>query len=485
MEKEFLKIRKREERIVKTIKINGDILVPDTKPDIINDVGISGNCFVNKTDISEGKIRIEGNFSGTTVYLSDIGELKTLNFSLAFYEIFESDKISANDDLEYSYKVLSKNIKILNERKINIEIVVEFDIDDYRIEEVEMVSSLNDSNIQKLEKTIVIKEFCTNNSSKAFISEDVNFPEKGNDIEILKSSFVLENIEKKISFNKVLTKAEANVSLIYLCANQIKKFDFKLPVMNFIEIEKINEDNLIDIKYNTKNFSIMNNVVEKESINCSFEFDICVNVYNKREITVIDDMYSLTNKIEFSKQIAYIECMNDCSNDIFEFNEKIDIQNVREIYDFSYYLKKIDVSGVNNYEGVLGLDIFYGKEENGSFFEKYIEIPFIINAKASDSEFKIEYCEIKSVNEEWICSFKVMCVNNQKYEKIDILSNYEILPDEKEESYSMIIYFAQNDDTLWNISKKFRVSMESIMKLNSLSNESRISAGDKIFIMRG
>ena len=39
-------------------------------------------------------------------------------------------------------------------------------------------------------------------------------------------------------------------------------------------------------------------------------------------------------------------------------------------------------------------------------------------------------------------------------------------------------------DTLWNIAKRFRVSMQEIIKLNGLENPDRINIGDVLYIMR-
>ena len=39
-------------------------------------------------------------------------------------------------------------------------------------------------------------------------------------------------------------------------------------------------------------------------------------------------------------------------------------------------------------------------------------------------------------------------------------------------------------DTIWNIAKRFRVSMQEIINLNGLENPDRINIGDVLYIMR-
>ena len=47
---------------------------------------------------------------------------------------------------------------------------------------------------------------------------------------------------------------------------------------------------------------IMNNILDKSSIGCDLEFEITCTMYEKKEINLIQDLYSLEKDINFSKQ---------------------------------------------------------------------------------------------------------------------------------------------------------------------------------------
>ena len=49
-------------------------------------------------------------------------------------------------------------------------------------------------------------------------------------------------------------------------------------------------------------------------------------------------------------------------------------------------------------------------------------------------------------------------------------------------TYSMIVYFVKSGDTLWKIAKKFKSTVEDIMKVNEIENENKIYPGEQIFI---
>ena len=43
------------------IFVEGDMIVPDSKPDILNTINTSGNICIYKKEVLDGKIRIDGN----------------------------------------------------------------------------------------------------------------------------------------------------------------------------------------------------------------------------------------------------------------------------------------------------------------------------------------------------------------------------------------------------------------------------------------
>ena len=48
----------------------------------------------------------------------------------------------------------------------------------------------------------------------------------------------------------------------------------------------------------------------------------------------------------------------------------------------------------------------------------------------------------------------------------------------------MIIYFVKPGDTIWKIAKKFKSTIEEIVKVNQIEDENMINVGEKLFIPR-
>lgn len=51
-----------------------------------------------------------------------------------------------------------------------------------------------------------------------------------------------------------------------------------------------------------------------------------------------------------------------------------------------------------------------------------------------------------------------------------------------ENPYSMTIYFVKSGDSLWKIAKKYRSTIEDIMRLNEIEDPDKIDVGMQLFI---
>lgn len=69
------------------IFVQEDNIVPDTKPDILNTISTTGNAYIFKKEISEGKVKLDGVIDAYIIYLADddIGSIRSINMSMRFF----------------------------------------------------------------------------------------------------------------------------------------------------------------------------------------------------------------------------------------------------------------------------------------------------------------------------------------------------------------------------------------------------------------
>lgn len=486
-----ININKKIASNTKNIEVTGDIIVPDIKPDIVSIVNTNATCYIFKMEVSTGRIRVEGNIDAYVVYLADNGENRSIGTTLTFLENIDDPAIKENSYVKQKIFLDEIEAKVLNERKISITAKATIKSDVYEEAKLNIPEDYEKiENVQKLEESMDIKSLVGKNTVKTSIKEDISVDPSYNVLEILKVKIDLQNIENKISINKVLAKADANIKIIFLSDDgRIGKLDATLPIMSFIDIDKVTDSNICEVSYNIRNMLFKINSVDKHSINVQIDFEVNLEVYETKTINVIQDMYGIKNNIEFTKKDALVEVNSAPKDQKISLNERVIVEDVLNIYDTDTIFRIVGINEVGanySYEAELDLIFYYEADSRNGLNVKTVTIPFNFKMDSKeDIEFKIINKEFTVNGENVDCNIDILVsIENNNTKNISIIENLEVTDLEEENTYNMYVYFVKPGDTAWSISKNFRVSKEELLTLNELENENSINVGDRLYIMR-
>lgn len=484
-----------------TIIVEGDMIVPDIKPDILSTINTTGNVCVYKKEVLDGKIRIDGDVNVYVIYLADNQEetIRSLNTNIDFTQILDLDGCTPSMSLDENVKIKAIECKVLNGRKIKVSATLQFDLAIYSNENVDIINQINNiEDIQSCKSNLNVNSLVGEGCSKAYAKDTIAIENIDNLAEILKVDIAIVNKDIKISYNKVLGKADVNTKIMYLTEdNRIKVAQNNIPIMGFVDIENINEDNICDMKYKLKNVVVKPNSVEEHSIYIEVEVELYCRAYENKDICIIQDMYSPTQNIDFNQR-----CINTMSNkceikSTCNIREKMIIPEINgnEIYDVEVtpiILSKNATKTRVMYEGEVRLNFIFASNSTSGINVKQTKLPFNYNV---DSELILQDMNIDTQIEISNPNFIVgtdgtidtnidleFKLNMSNTTKINIIDEVNIDETRDKQIYSMIIYFVKPDDTLWNIAKKFKSTVEDILRVNNIEDENKISIGQQLFI---
>ena len=490
MEKNIVVINKRLFSETKTIEVNGDIIVPDIKPDIVSVINTNGIGYVYKEDLNTGRVRVDGNIDTYIVYLADNGETRSIQNTLTFSESIENSSVNENSYVKHEVILQSIEAKVLNERKISITGKVNIRIEAFEKEEAEIPNSLDTLNVEVLKENCEVKSLIDVNRVRTSIKEDISVDNSYEVAEILKADIEIKNLENKISYNKVLAKADAEVKLIFLTEdNKIGVANAEIPIMSFIDINNITDQDICDISYSIKNMLFKVNSKEMHSISCQVDFDVSCEAYQRKNLDIIQDMYDTKNNINFTRKDILVQVAKEekCQN--VNMNEKVLIEDVLNILDVRYRVNIININqagNYSNYECELKLEFYYEADNRNGLNVKNIDLPFMVKFEGEQSnlEFKVIKKQFSINNENVDCDIEISAKQlDSCLKKISIMDNIEVTPLEEENEYKMFMYFVKPGDSIWKIAKKFKVCMEDIIKLNNLENN-QVDIGQRLYLMR-
>ena len=490
-------IGKAKENIV----AEGDVIIPDIKPDILSTINTSGTICIYKKEVLEGKIRIDGGVQVYIMYLADDenSNVRGINTVIDFTKVIDMEKVSPSMNLETDIKLKDIECKILNGRKVNIKVNIDASVNVYSNEDIEFIREIENRNdIQVLNKPTNIDSLLGSGNTKVYAKDTIGIESTDNLAEVMKTNINIINREVKTSYNKILAKADMLVNIVYLTDdNRINEVKWQIPVMGFIDMQNISDDNLCNTSYEIKNILIKPNNVDEHSIYVEVELEISCNVYEKRELDIIQDLYSPSECLNINKK--NITVMQDKRNvkDKCVIKEKMVIPELHntKICNSEISPKIVKQSIYNDrimYECELEVKFIYFSSITNRVDLKVQTIPFNVNldcqgvSQNSNLNTKIEivaqdFIIMPDESIETNIGLEIS-VDVSKMMEVRVIDNVEVAEDNDENIYSIVVYFVKPGDTLWNIAKRFKSTIKAISSVNGIEDENKINVGQQLFI---
>ena len=486
----------------KTAMVEGNIIIPDVKPDILNTIDSTGNICIYKKEVLDGKVKIDGGINLYLIYLpdSDIDIKRGINTTLDFSQIIEIEGCKSGMDANTSIEIKQIECNVLNGRKINAKVEIEISIQIYSKEEVNFLSGVeNINNIQTLKEPIQINKLIGYGETKINAKDSISYSSADSLVEILKANVCILNKEVKISYNKVFIKADLNVKIMYLTeTGEINVLNSNIPVVGFIDIPNIAEKDIVVSNYEIRNIVIKPSLGNEHVVDVEVEVEASVFTYSIVNIEIIQDMYSTEENIEFSANNIEIETSKIIKKMTFNINQNVSIPEIsnNKIYDVDIKPVLNNVNILNKkiiYEGEIILKFLFDSNMNSGIEIKRYVCPFNFEMEddcIKDSQKVDTEIECLSGDYTIISDGNIDCKIDLQFnteisdiQQIRLIDKINVSNELGESNCNMVIHRIQQGDTLWNIAKKYKTTVENIIKINSLEDDN-LNIGKKIYIQR-
>ena len=501
LDKQTMSLDKVVARNTQMVWIEQDILVPDTKPDVMKIIEVEAIPYISSAEVVDGGVRVSGEITYYIIYRS-MEQDKTRGITMTYPYTQSLNIPEAKKGMQARVKVDVRNIiySLPNERKVSIksEVVYKYVIREKSgidiisgIDEAEDIESKAAQDV--FYNVIDIKQEIIDSKEDLVISE--NIPAIG---EILRINTGIVNTEYKVSYNKILVKGEILLEIVYLekeDTNNVFTYTTNVPFAGMIEFENISENSKFDIKYDIRNLEITlgdNNMVTVDS-----EIMVDAIMYEEKEMPYINDFYSTKNNLKYDKQDVVViknkEKINrqiNLKDNIGTTNEKNKIVSYK--VDTTHLNSK--VSGSTLYvDGPLKLNITFVNSETGLMesksYDLLVDTSISLGKEVSDENIDVDILVINKMvsvtngNVDATISLDIIA-EIENIDKITIVGDIEETPIDENEFSSMYIYIVKKGDTLWDIAKRYKTTVSKIANTNNITDENKIDIGQKILIIR-
>ncbi len=395
------------------------------------------------------------------------------------------------------------NCRVVNSRRLDIRGAISAKIILECEKTTKAVSNAKGLNVQLKKDFVTFPAKRLTAAKRITITEEVELGQtKGRINSIIHSDCIINSFEKKIIANKLIIKGEAKVSLIYNCDIEndepqvIETVRFSVPFSQIIDIDGITEnyEAMTDISVASLEL-IPNKSGDKNGIECEVILFINCTAFRYDTLELASDAYSTKYICNFDcadiklekkpmeiKENQTIKAELTCSD--------AEITTAADVWAKPYNIQCKYNADKRSFVVFGNIDICaIVRDENGCplYLENTISFEHCLNINTgedstADINVHIDNCtftitssdaiEIKA--EMFICGY-VKEISVQK-----LITDINICEDnvkERENRCAIKLYYADKDEDIWEIAKKFSTSVAAIAQENELTDSSRLQRG--------
>ena len=481
--------------------IEQDILVPDTKPDVMKIIGVEAVPFVSNVEVVDSGVRVTGEITYYIVYRA-MDKDKTRGISMTYPFSQTINVPDAKKGMNASVTADVRNIiySLPNERKVSIKTEIVFKYVVRETGNIELIQGMNAAeDIETKSSQDVFYNVISTKQEILDAKEDIVVPENTPKIgEILRVSSNITNTDYKVSYNKILVKGDINVEMLYLEAGDTENiftYTTTIPFTGMIEFDNISENYRFDIKYTLRNLELV--LGENNMLTISAEVLADATMFEETKVDYVNDFYSTNSNLNYDKsEVAVIKNKELLTKQI-SVKDNIGVTDDKNrilTYNVGTGHLNTKISGSNLYvDGPLKVNVTFENKDTG-----------IVDAKTYDMLVDTTIPLGKEVNEDNVdvtitVENKMVSVQNgnveanvtlniaaeiENIDKITIIGNIEEENLNPEDFDSMYMYIVKKGDNLWNIAKKYKTTVDKIANVNNILDENKIDIGQKLLIIR-
>lgn len=485
--------------------VERDFVLPDYYPDIFRVMKCSLIPRIVSNNINGEKLTFELSVVIRILYQSEgSSKINCLEQKMTYSKSVDLNGECQNPMVKITPRVDYVNCRVVNQRRLDLRGAVSTRIKIVGEKTQAVVIDAFGSNIQ-LKKSLVTypsKRLIT--AKRVTVIEDLELGETKPCVDaIIRCNCEVFPQEQKIIAGKLVTKGDAEISILYTCTTQsdsdsLETMKFSIPFSQIIDIDGIDEsfDAFVDI--DPIGCDVIPKGEEGSSLECELIMAVSCTAIKYETCEIVTDAYSTCYECEIENADCRLDSIPVVINDVHNIESQMTYndENIKCIYDlwcstdnitsrFDQQENKFVVSG-NIKFSLLG--------KNESNLPIYLEtetafdhdIPLSENCKGENSfiepKITVKSCSYHLSDGNTVETKAELKIGGCLYEACakTIISNLKILsdkPKEKQDKYALKLCYCDETEDIWEIAKKYSTSINAILEENDITNDKPTGCG--------
>ncbi len=466
--------------------------LPDFCPDIERVLKCSINSKISNLSVLSDTAQIDITSIICVLYVTKDDKLFGYEIPINISKSVNVGMIDFETIKSYNVKTEYVNCRAINSRKVDVHGSISVLLKLIKCEEKNYICDIDDESVVLKKQNEQILQTIGFAQKQINIADDIVLPEsKGSISNIIKSDATVVIEECKTIVNKAIVKMTVNYDILYLSSDfRYETIKHSVTASQILDIEGINENSIVKVSNNLC-FLNLKAVTDAEgemrTINTEAKVNIQVVASDLADVCIATDGYCVKYESTLERDIICCEkfitslnnkfTVSDCINVSAQIGEIIDMRIIPLHYNFK------TENGATYICGDVAVCISL-EDENGccKYFEKVVTYQEKLDFDniSESCKFKVDvlpincHYTITSGNAvEFKCEMNLSGIVVKPFE-INAIVAMEILEENKksfENMPSLVVYYANADESIWDIALKYNTAADKISELNNISTD--------------
>lgn len=479
--------------------IDIDFMLPDYCPDIQKILKCEVIPQVNSRGISGERLDVEGIVLVKLLYMDSIKNcVKCCEYSSPFSSTFtinRSNKEFNNPLIFIKTQKEYVNCRAISPRKVDIHGAFSIFARVLSKSTEGVVCDIEDDSVEQRKRQIQVSSILGQAQQQFSINEVLELSNGKPSIEsIVRTDTVAVVSDTKIISNKLIIKGEALLKILYMSDienSQMETMEYSIPISQIIDVEGAEDDGICDSRLDVMNTDIQvrsDSSGEDVLLETDIKIQATIICYKETKIQAITDAYSRDYEMELDYQSSTFENLIDIICQTYSYKNMLDTDGteIGEITDI--WNELLTVTSRKENDSILFTGRFnvclLGTDREGEvlYREKMIDFEYSYNMSSLPLQVKTESDALmlslgyritgaKEVEVRADIKLRAAVYEIQNQKAICYAASKEDKPKHKDENTSLILYYADKGECIWDIAREYSTKVQDIIDENNLNVE--------------
>ena len=503
-----------KECITSQFVLEQDINLAETRPDIAAICMRRARLVVEEIRPYTDVVQVKGSLEYSILYQTegDGCRLDRLEGALPFEETIHMQGVSAGDTVKADSVVEDFSVSVINSRKLSVQTVITMNVCTKEFGSVEFPTDMEGLDRYEYRQVASdVTQLVLSKNDLFRIKQEKKLPgEYPNIQKVLWQNGRIQELDTRPMADKLIIQGELVLFVLYECEgenHEIRFYENTIPFSGNLECNGMDSDMTADVRWRLSNFLLTvkpDEDGEERVVQLDVNLQLEIKAYKEMQLRYISDLYSVKKQVELETEKKSIPRLLSKVTGKHKLVEQVDAGIVpSRILQLLHSEGDVHIDQVEATDqgtavsGCVGVQILCVTGDDLQPYEMVEKVlPYKYMLECGDMKgmpipevaAELEKMEVSLGDDglivvKVVISFYMIAFGSEEVNLVKSVSEKEIDREKLMALPGMAIYIAGKGDTLWDIGKKYFISVDTLQQINELESR-ELTEGQKLLVMK-